>query len=1060
MDPSIENFVSYSEYKDPRFVHLANKALIPVLGIGTVSLDTRVGDTRRRTELQGVLHVPALANALLSIRTLNRRHLTVEFQPSQRCVIRSPSRQIIAESAPGTVALYELHLWLPSDAVANIAQRTLPAPSFDLLHKRLAHASHGVLKQMITKGLVKGISDVGSIPNEIHCDACIQSKMTAAPFALGHKRADTTLGRVHSDLGEFEHLSIGGCKYFGLIVDDRSAYLWVHPMKHKGEFAPWFIGMDKIFHNQHGHHVGIFRADGGGEFCNSELDSYFEEHGILKETTVPDTAAMNGVAERMVRALKEKVRAVLKDRDCPDGLWAEAILAVRYSINFTLTTSNGGITPYQAFFGIVPDISRLRVFYCDAWIHRSKKQGAKALGDRGIQVKFIGYPEDVAAYKFWNPETRKTVVSRDPLFIETALPRIEVEFNTDEIDDVSDARDDDMPDHQTKTDTENGDDILNLPPLIQSPEPQAPTPPLHRILRDRSAIKPPGRLEPADYGRFGALKKTVARNENAGSPRAQLAEELHCMIAAAHEPLGEKGDLRVDDDLGDSPSAKDALSGPEAPFWNAAISEELESIIKAEVYTLVDPAQHNIENLLGSKLVLRKKRDPDGEILRYKARLTACGDRQREGVDYVESFAPVVKSASLRVFFAHCVNLGLKIRHMDVKCAFLHGILKEAVYMRQPKGYEVEGKEGWVWKLHKALYGLKQGGREWYAVIDGFFQELGFTRAYADHCVYILRRSNTLIIIPLYVDDLLIGYNDDGEMGKIKGHLEQRFEMKDLGPVSWVLGMRVIYDLSAGRISIDQSQYVASILTKFGMLDSNPTSTPLPEGISMLPATEAEANAAQGFPYLEAIGSLMYAMMGTRPDIAYAVSILSRFASHPGPTHVSALKHLLRYLQGTRQLGITFTRDGGSLMGYTDSDWAKDIPTRKSVSGGVFMLAGGPVSWSSKAQTCVAQSSTEAEYVASAEAAKELIWLRYLLRDIHHPPSQATPLFMDNRGASLLARNPVYHNRTKHIDIRHHFIRQCVSDGSIDVKLISTSDNAADLFTKSLGRIKLQISVP
>jgi hypothetical protein len=355
------------------------------------------------------------------------------------------------------------------------------------------------------------------------------------------------------------------------------------------------------------------------------------------------------------------------------------------------------------------------------------------------------------------------------------------------------------------------------------------------------------------------------------------------------------------------------------------------------------------------------------------------------------------------------------------------------------------------------LYRLKQGGREWYAVIDGFFLELGFARAYADHCVYILQRGNTLIIIPLYVDDLLIGYNDDRQMGKIKASLEERFEMKDLGPVSWVLGMRVIYDLGSGRLSIDQSQHLTAVLIKFGMLDSNPTSTPLPEGISMLPATDVEADAAQGFPYLEVISSLMYAMMGTRPDIAYAVSALSRFASRPGSAHVTALKHLLRYIQGTRQLGITFTRNGGSLIGYTDSDWAKDVPTRKSVSGSVFMLAGGPVSWSSKAQTCVAQSSTEAEYVASAEAAKELIWLRYLLRDIHCPPPQATPLFIDNRGASLLAKNPVYHNRTKHIDIRHHFIRQCVSDGLIDVKLISTSDNAADLFTKSLGRIKLQL---
>ena len=741
---------------------------------------------------------------------------------------------------------------------------------------------------MITKGLVRGISDVGSIPKDIHCDACIQSKMAAAPFAIGHTRADAILGRVHSDLGEFEHPSIGGCKYFGLIIDDKSTFLWVHPMKHKGDFAPWFISMDKIFHNQHGRHIGIFHADGGGEFCNDALDAYFGEHGILKEVTVPDTAAMNGVAERMVRVLKEKVHAVLKDRDCPNGLWAEAILAVRYCINVTLTRSNGGITPYQAFFGIIPDISRLRVFYSDAWIHRSKKQGAKALGDRGIRVKFIGYPEDVVAYKFWNPETRKTVVSRDPLFVETALPRVEVNFNTDETESTSDGEKElDTPDHQSNVGTENLDHTFNSPPITQPPTPQSPSPPPQRILRDRSTIKPHARLEPADYGKFGALKKTIAcdAGENAGSARAQIADELHCMIAAAHEQ-GDQGDLAVDDDLGDSPNASDALSGPEAQFWNAAISEELESIAKVEVYTLVDPAQHDIGNLLGSKLVLRKKRGPNGEILRYKARLTARGDCQRKGIDYTETFAPVVKSASLRVFFAHCVNLGLKIRHMDVKCAFLHGILKEPVYMRQLKGYEAKGKEEWVWQLHKALYGLKQGRREWYAVIDGFFLELGFTRAYADHCVYILQCGDTLIIIPLYVDDLLMGYNDEKQMGKIKASLEQRFEMKDLGPVSWVLGMRVIYDLGSGRLSVDQSQYLTAVLIKFGMLDCNPTSTPLPEGISMLPATNAEADAAHGFPYLEVIGSLMYAMMGTRPDIAYAVSTSAKPVIAPEGSYI------------------------------------------------------------------------------------------------------------------------------------------------------------------------------
>ena len=155
--------------------------------------------------------------------------------------------------------------------------------------------------------------------------------------------------------------------------------------------------------------------------------------------------------------------------------------------------------------------------------------------------------------------------------------------------------------------------------------------------------------------------------------------------------------------------------------------------------------------------------------------------------------------------------------------------------MRQPKGYEVEGKENWVWRLHKALYGLKQGGREWYAVIDGFFLEHGFTRTFADHCVYVFQHGNTLVIVPLYVDDLLMGYSDEDEMGKIKAHLERRFEMKDLGPVSWVLGMRVTYDFGIGRLSVDQSQYVTTVLTKLGMLDSNRNLNPIARGHLVAP---------------------------------------------------------------------------------------------------------------------------------------------------------------------------------------------------------------------------------
>ena len=284
--------------------------------------------------------------------------------------------------------------------------------------------------------------------------------------------------------------------------------------------------------------------------------------------------------------------------------------------------------------------------------------------------------------------------------------------------------------------------------------------------------------------------------------------------------------------------------------------------------------------------------------------------------------------------------------------------------MKQPKGYEELGKEKWVWRLKKALYGLKQGGREWYATLDEFFTSMGFARCESNHCVYVARKESSTIIVPVYVDDLLIGYNNIQAMHEIRDALAKQFKMVDMGNTHWILGMELKNNVDCGVVSINQTQYVSKVLARYGMSDCKPVSTPLPENLHLELATDDDdVKQASSFPYLEAIGSLMYAMLGTRPNLAFAVGLLSRYSSRPGMQHVTAVKHVFCYLRGTLDWGISYTRSGGGFVGYTDSDWADNRPTRKSTSGGVFMLAGGPVSWQSKLQSVVALSSTEAEYL-------------------------------------------------------------------------------------------------
>ena len=391
---------------------------------------------------------------------------------------------------------------------------------------------------------------------------------------------------------------------------------------------------------------------------------------------------------------------------------------------------------------------------------------------------------------------------------------------------------------------------------------------------------------------------------------------------------------------------------------------------------------------------------------------------------------------------------------MDIKSAYLNAPIAEDIYMSQPKGFEEMGRENLVAKLNKGLYGLKQAGREWYATLRDFLITIGFRRTHADHSVFVFERGASIIIIPVYVDDKLLTGNDEKTLDLVQSQIGKRFKASNLGTASWILGIRVRHNLAKGTLFIDQSQYIKTILARFKMMDCTPVSTPLEAKAIFEPAAAEDHELVQSFPYLEAIGSLTYATMGTRPDISAAVRSLSPFASNFGSKHIAGVKHILRYLAGTPDRGILYTRDGGPLVGWTDADWANDRLTRKSISGYVFVLAGGAVSWMSKQQSTVATSSTHAEYIAAAEALKELVWLRRLLGELCHGTSDATTLHIDNRAADLLARNPVNHAATKHIDVRYHYIRECVQDGSVSLKLIGTKDMAADVLTKSLARVK------
>ncbi|CDO78191.1 hypothetical protein BN946_scf184635.g1 [Trametes cinnabarina] len=415
---------------------------------------------------------------------------------------------------------------------------------------------------------------------------------------------------------------------------------------------------------------------------------------------------------------------------------------------------------------------------------------------------------------------------------------------------------------------------------------------------------------------------------------------------------------------------------------------------------------------------------------------------------------------SLRTILAIAAERGMELCQFDVVGAYLNADLDKEIYMCQPPGYD-DGS-GRVLRLQKALYGLKQGGRKWNQRFNRVMvEDLGFTRLNSEPCVYMRSDRCGLTMVGVHVDDMISAADGPELIAELEAGLKRFFEITDLGTPRLLLGLELTRDGSS--ITIRQTHFIRSTLERFGMADCAPVNTPMDPNVRLLKEPDdADLSDMKDIPYQAAIGTLMYAALGTRPDISYAVQALSQFSSRPGPAHWTAVKRVFRYLKGTLDYGITYRRKGEQqprayydhfrLEGYSDADWGANPVDRMSISGYAFLIGSGVIAWSSKKQAVVALSSTEAEYMAISYAARQAIWMRSMLAELTFVQERATKLRADNQSAIALSKDNVYHARSKHIDIQHHFIRECIESDTIALSYVPTDENVADLFMKALPR--------
>ncbi|KAK2361886.1 hypothetical protein QL285_086993 [Trifolium repens] len=496
-----------------------------------------------------------------------------------------------------------------------------------------------------------------------------------------------------------------------------------------------------------------------------------------------------------------------------------------------------------------------------------------------------------------------------------------------------------------------------------------------------------------------------------------------------------------------SPLPRNPLAALRDPNWKLAMDDEFNALIKNKTWDLV-PRPNDV-NIIRSMWIFTHKEKSDGSFERHKARLVGDGKTQQVGIDCGETFSPVVKPATIRTVLSLSLSKNWQIHQLDVKNAFLHGELKETVYMHQPMGFKDSVHPDYVCLLRKSLYGLKQAPRAWYKRFSDFVSVIGFTNSTSDNSLFIYQNGSDMAYLLLYVDDIILATSNDDLRKSIIASLSSEFAMKNLGSLNYFLGISVTRH--KGGLFLSQRKYAEEIIDRAGMVSCKPSPTPVD--------TKPKVSAKTGNPfkdpkkYRSLAGALQY-LTFTRPDISYAVQQICLHMHDPRDEHMNALKRIIRYVQGTLHLGLhLYPSSVADLVSYTDADWGGCPDTRRSTSGYCVFLGDNLISWSSKRQPTLSRSSAEAEYRGVANVVSESCWIRNLLLELHCPVRKATLVYCDNVSAIYLSGNPVQHQRTKHIEMDIHFVREKVARGEVRVRHVPSRYQIADIFTKGLPLI-------
>ncbi|KAK1419766.1 hypothetical protein QVD17_29081 [Tagetes erecta] len=862
------------------------------------------------------------------------------------------------------------------------------------------------------------------------CDSCLAGKQSRLPFPNQTTyRARKPLELVHTDLcGPITPSTLAGNRYFILFVDDYSRYAWIYTIKTKDEALNVFKKFKHEVELELSLKIKALKSDRGGEFLNRLFTNYCDETGIKRLFTAPYSPQQNGVVERRNRTIMNATRSMLKTMSVPQNLWGECARHVVYIQNRITTKALKKVTPYEALRGFKPNLSYLRVFGCCAHV-KIPSVNLKKLDDRSKMLVYLGSEPGSKAHRLYDPSKNQIHVSIDVTFEETR------KFDWASCDSAS---------KQGEGPEWAEFQIANFEETVQQPSVSEP--------QNTANTSPSTVQTESEEPSFSYEETENVDDDQFNTETAETQEDLRRSTRETKLPRRFDEFVMLQEELNPQSECepKNYFEAKGNTEWENAMKKELESIEENNTWALTQLPKD--QKAIGLKWVFKIKRDAQEKVTRYKARLVAKGYVQQYGIDFEEAFAPVARIETIRLILALAAKRGWKVFHLDVETAFLNGRLKEEVYVKQPDGFIVTGKEDHVYKLNRALYGLRQAPRAWNERLDKTMRKLEFKRCPREPSVYTKIANGELLVIGVYVDDLVVTGSSLEEIKKFKTQMMLEFKMKDMGLLTYYLGIEV--DQRDDGIILKQSSYAKKLLKAAGMVDCNSCKYPMEPRLELTKDEAGKSVDARRFR--SNIGSLRY-LLHTRPDLSYAVGVTSRFMHEPKESHLNALKHILRYVKGTLNYGLKYSRDRDeTLIGYSDSSHSSNQSDGRCTTGMVFYLGDAIISWNSHKQKTVALSSCESEFMAATAAACQALWLRGLLSEITGVKEKVVLLKVDNRSAIALMKNPVFFGRSKHINTRYHFIRECIERVEVQVEHVSGEEQKADILTKALPRIKFE----